>query len=65
MANVISMENVIHLKFLGVNVDCNITCSSYFNYTPYKLSRICGIISRLKHHVPMYIFENNHDLYHI
>ena len=45
MTNDISMGNVTHIKCLGVNVDCNITCSSHFNYTANKLSKMCGIIS--------------------
>ena len=53
--NAIPIEYVIHLKFLCVIIDCNMTCSSYINYIANKSSRICGIISRLKHHVLVYI----------
>ena len=55
--NAIPIEYVTHFKFLGVILDCNMTWSSNINYIANKLSRICGIISRLKHHVPVYIMK--------
>ena len=63
--NAMPIEYVAHFKFLGVIIDYNMTWSSHINYIANKLSRMCGIISRLKHHVPVYILKiiyNNYSL---
>ena len=36
-------------------IDSNLTWSPHCNYIANKLSRICGVVSRLKHYVPTHI----------
>ena len=55
--NDMPIERVTEFKFLGVLIDSNqhglLTVIS--NYIANKLSRICGVVSRLKHYVPTHI----------
>ena len=44
-------------KFLGVIIDSNLTWSPHQNFIANKLSRICGILSRLKHYIPIHILK--------
>ena len=53
--NNILVERVAQFKFLAVIIDSNLTCSPHQNFIANKLSRICGIISRLKHYIPIHI----------
>ena len=47
--NHIPIERVTYFKFLGVIIDSNLTWSHQINHISNKLSRICGVLSRLKH----------------
>ena len=49
------IERVTEFKFLGVLIDSNLTWSPHCNYIASKLSRICGVLSRLTHYVPTHI----------
>ena len=49
------IERVTEFKFLGVLIDSNLTWSPRCNYIANKLSRICGVVSRLKYYVPTHI----------
>ena len=49
------IERVTEFKFLGVLIDSNLTWSPHCNYIANKQSRICGVVSRLKHYVPTHI----------
>ena len=49
------IERVTEFKFLGVLIDSNLTWSPHCNYIANKLSRMCGVVSRLKHYVPTHI----------
>ena len=53
------IERVTCFKFLGVTViiDSNLTWSHHINYISDKLTRICGVLSRLKHYVPVLILK--------
>ena len=56
--NRMAIEHVTHFKSPVVLIDSNLTWHSHINYIANKLSRICGIISRLKHCVSVHP-ENN------
>ena len=45
--NDMPIERVTEFKFLGVLIDSNLTWSPHCNYIANKLSRICGVVSRL------------------
>ena len=45
------------LKSTGVIIDANLTWSHHINYISNKLTRICGVLSRLKHYVPVLILK--------
>ena len=53
--NDMPIERVTEFKFIGVLIDSNLTWSPHCNYIANKLSRICGVGSRLKHYVPTHI----------
>ena len=53
--NGMSIERVTKFKFLGVLIDSHLTWSPHCNYIANKLSRIGGVVSRLKHYVPTHI----------
>ena len=55
--NHIPIERVTYFKFLGVIIDSNLTWSNHINHISNKLSRICGVLSRLKHYVPVLILK--------
>ena len=57
--NDMPIERVTEFKFLGVLMDYNLTWSPHCNYIANKLSRICGVVSRLKHYVPINTYLNN------
>ena len=49
------IERVTEFEFLGVLIDSNLTWSPHCNYIASKLSRMCGVVSRLTHYVPTHI----------
>ena len=51
------MAGVTYFKFLGVIIDSNLTWSHHINHIGNKLSKICGVLSRLKHYVPVLILK--------
>ena len=51
------IERVTYFKFLGVMIDSNLTWSHHINYISNTLTRICGVLSRLKHYVPVLILK--------
>ena len=55
--NNIPVERVTQFKFLGVIIDSNLTWSPHQNFIANKLSRICGLLSRLKHYIPIHILK--------
>ena len=42
-----------HGKFLGVLIDKNLTWKYLVDYAAFKISRVVGIIVRLRHSVPL------------
>ena len=54
--NGMPIERVTEFKFLGI-----LTWSPHCNYIANKLSRICGVVSRLKHYVPTHILTIIHN----
>ena len=54
-SNDMPIERVTEFKLLGVLIDSTLTWSPRCNYIANKLSRICGVVSRLKHYVPKHI----------
>ena len=55
--NHMPIERVTCFTFLGVIIDSNLTWAHHMNYISNKLSRICGVLSRLKHYVPVLILK--------
>ena len=53
----IPVEWVTQFKFHNTAVDSNLTWSPHQNFIANKLSRICGILSRLKHYIPIHILK--------
>ena len=51
------IERVTYFKFLGVIIDSNLTWSHHINYISKTFTRICGVLSRLKHYVPVLILK--------
>ena len=51
------IERVTYFKFIGVIIDSNLTWSHHINHISNKLSSICGVLSRLKHYVPVLILK--------
>ena len=48
----LSLDRKNYVKFLGVLIDSNLKWSHHINYVALKISRIVGIIARLRHFVP-------------
>ena len=57
LINHMPIERVTCFKFLGVIIDSNLTWSYHINYISNKLTRICGVLSRSKHYVPVLILK--------
>ena len=55
--NNMPIERVTCFKCLGVIIDSNLTWSHHINYISNKLTRICGVLSRLKHYVLVLILK--------
>ena len=55
--NNVLIERLSVLNFLGIQIDENLLWTPHKNCIANKLSRICGIITRLKQYVPLYIFK--------
>ena len=55
--NRMPIERVTCFTFLGVIIDSNLTWSHHINYISNTLTRICGVLSRLKHYVPVLILK--------
>ena len=53
--NDMPIGRVSEFKFLGVLIDSNLTWYPHCNFIANKLSRICGVVLRLKHYVPTHI----------
>ena len=48
-----SLECKDYVKFLGVLIDKNLTWKHHIDHIASKISRVVGIISRLRHSVPL------------
>ena len=55
--NNVLIERLSVLNFLGIQIDENLSWTPHQNCIANKLSRICGIITRLKQYVPLYILK--------
>jgi len=47
------LERKDHVKYLGVIIDQHLSWKHHINYIALKISRNIGIISRLRHFVPL------------
>ena len=47
-----TIEQVAEFNFLGINIDQNITWKSHVTKTAIKISRVIGVLNRLKHIFP-------------
>jgi hypothetical protein len=48
----LTLERKDVVKYLGILIDSNLTWKSHIDYISLKISRIIGIITRLRHFVP-------------
>ena len=55
--NHMPIERVTCFTFVGVIIDSTLTWAHHINYISNTLSRICGVLSRLKHYVPVLILK--------
>ena len=55
--NHMPIEGVTCFKFLGVIIDSNLIWSHHINCISNTMTRICGVLSRLKHYVPVLILK--------
>ena len=51
------IECVNEFKFLGILIDLHLSWAPHINYLANKLSRINGILTKLKHFLPQYILQ--------
>ena len=52
-----TIEQVAEFHFLGINIDQNITWKSYVIKTTIKISRVIGVLNKLKHIFPQHILR--------
>ena len=52
--NNVLIERLSVFNFLGIQIEENLSWTPHKNCIANKLSRICGIITRLKQYVPLY-----------
>ena len=48
-----SLECKEHVKYLGILLDSNLNWKFHIEYVALKISRIIGVIARLRHFVPL------------
>ena len=53
MNTVTACENKDYAKFLGVLIDKHLTWKQHIDYIASKISKIVGLIVRLRHRVPL------------
>ena len=53
MNAVTALEHKDYVKFLGVLIDKHLTWKQHIDYFASKISKIVGLIARLRHHVPL------------
>jgi hypothetical protein len=49
----VSLERKNHIKYLGILIDCNLSCKCHIGYIASKVSRLIGIIAKLRYFVPV------------
>ena len=52
-----TIEQVVEFNFLGINIDQNITWKSHVTKTAIKISRVIGVLNKLKHIFPQHILR--------
>ena len=50
-------EQVAEFNFLGINIDQNITWKSHVTKTAIKISRVIGVLNKLKHIFPQHMLR--------
>ena len=50
-----TIEQVAEFNFLGINIDQNITWKPHVTKTAIKISRVIGVLNKLKHIFPQHI----------
>ena len=48
-----SLECKEHVKYLGILLDSNLSWKFHIEYVALKISKIIGVIARLRHFVPL------------
>jgi len=54
----INLENKKCVKYLGVLIDNELSWNSHIDFLSNKVSRVVGILSKLKHFLPKYVLIN-------
>ena len=52
-----TIEQVAEIKFLGINIDQNITWKSHVTKTAIKISRVISVLNKFKHIFPQHILR--------
>ena len=52
-----TIEQLAEFNFPGINIDQNITWKSHVTKTAIKISRVIGVLNRLKHIFPQHILR--------
>ena len=55
----IIIERVTQFKFLGLNIDSNLNWNSHLSAVSTKVSRVIGLLHKLKYVFPSYIFHSS------
>ena len=51
------LEQVKCIRYLGVYIDCNLTWKNHIQYISKKIKRSVGILSKIRHYVPLAILS--------
>ena len=55
--NGVHIEQVNEFNLLGLLIDCNLNWKAHFHMVSTKISRIIGLLRKLKHIFPSYILH--------
>ena len=54
----ISLECKNYVKYLGILIDSNLSWKIHIEYIALKISKIVGLIAKLRHFVPLHTLLN-------
>ena len=50
----VALERKEFVKYLGILIDCNLSWKHHVDYVALKVSRVTGLIAKLRYFVPMH-----------